>query len=113
MTKHDELEMSEVNMSKQMKRYDQWIDHENDWVFGEKTDGEYVKYDHVLPLIEALKFYASGDYWSHAQPGSTTYSVVDEEDLGDGSFQLNEHTDDDKVGGKKAREALSTFGMGE
>ncbi len=79
----------------------------------EKENGKFVKFSDVEHLIEALKFYASGDHWHHTHPGSTTYSVVDGQDLGDGSFQLNEHTDDDKVGGKKAREALSTIGMGE
>ena len=98
-------------MNNRLKRYDFY--NPGSIPLLQVPNGQYVLFSDVEHLIEALKFYASGDYWNHTHPGSTTYSVVDEEDLGDGSFQLNEHTDDDKVGGKKAREALSTIGMGE
>lgn len=56
--------------------------------------------------VEALRFYADGDSWGHESPSSTSYSVIDKEDMGIGEFNLNELTDDDRVGGLRARKFL-------
>jgi hypothetical protein len=56
---------------------------------------------------EIVDFYADADSWGHESPASTTYSVIDRDDLGDGSFQFNEITDDERVGGKRARVYLA------
>lgn len=59
---------------------------------------------------KALEFYADADNWGHISPHEATYSVIDKVDLGKGEFMLNEMTDDDRVGGRKAREVLKGGG---
>lgn len=56
-------------------------------------------------MREALSFYASGDNWGHKHKDSCDYVVI-LEDQGDGEFQFNSITDDEWVGGKRARQAL-------
>lgn len=58
-------------------------------------------------LVEALEFYADSNYWGHVSPEEATYSTIDKIDLGKGDFMLNEMVDDERVGGRRAREALS------
>lgn len=83
----------------------------------EDTNGDYVEYSAYLELQkkceelevklesarEVIGFYASSDNWNHVSQKEATYSVIDKEDLGVGEFQLNSMTDDDRVGGLKAR----------
>lgn len=56
-------------------------------------------------MREALSFYASGDNWGHKHKDSCDYVVI-LEDQGDGEFQFNSITDDEWVGGKRARQAI-------
>ena len=56
--------------------------------------------------VKVIEFYADGDSWGHESPSSTSYSVIDKEDMGIGEFNLNELTDDDRVGGLRARKFL-------
>jgi len=56
--------------------------------------------------VEAMEFYASGDYWGYEHPSSDIFNSIDSRDLGIGDFQLSEDADDDGVGGRTAREAL-------
>lgn len=57
-------------------------------------------------LRDACEFYASDQQWNCTQKQITTYDTIGKDDLGIGDFQLIEGVDDDRVGGKKAREAL-------
>lgn len=59
---------------------------------------------------EALEFYASGDSWGHLNQDSIEYYIVDISDSGTGEFDLNSITDDNRVGGRRAREALKDEG---
>lgn len=63
-------------------------------------------------LIETLKFYADGDNWGHIAPDKVDYRVIEESDFGIGEFQLTELTDDEWVGGRRAREVLAKFSKG-
>lgn len=56
-------------------------------------------------MREALSFYASGNNWHHKHKDSCDYVVI-VDDQGDGEFQFNSITDDEWVGGKRARQAL-------
>lgn len=60
--------------------------------------------------IESLKFYADSDSWGHESSISATYSVIGKEDLGNGDFQLSDIVDDERVGGRLARETLKELG---
>lgn len=64
-------------------------------------------------LIKALEFYASADNWNHISPTEATYSVISKEDLGAGEFKFTEDVDDERVGGKTARQAIAEFKNGE
>lgn len=57
-------------------------------------------------LRKACEFYASSDQWNCTKEQLTTYNTIDKDDLGIGDFQFACDVDDDRVGGKKAREAL-------
>lgn len=57
-------------------------------------------------LMKACEFYASSDQWNCTKEQLTTYNTIDKDDLGIGDFQFACDVDDDRVGGKKAREAL-------
>lgn len=52
---------------------------------------------------EVIKFYSDSDNWEHKSPSQADYVVV-LDDSGTGEFQLNHMTDDDRVGGRRARE---------
>lgn len=56
-------------------------------------------------MREALSFYASGNNWHHKHKDSCDYVVI-VDDQGDGEFQFNSITDDEWVGGKRARQAI-------
>ncbi len=56
--------------------------------------------------VKVIEFYGDGDSWGHESPSSTSYSVIDKEDMGIGEFHLNELTDDYRVGGLRARKFL-------
>lgn len=62
--------------------------------------------DFKSKALEVIEFYADGDSWGHESPSSTSYSVIDTTDMGNGDFDLNEITDDNGVGGLKARKFL-------
>lgn len=63
-------------------------------------------------MRQALSFYASGNNWHHKHKDSCDYVVI-VDDQGDGEFQFNSITDDEWVGGKRARQALKdTEGVG-
>ena len=53
---------------------------------------------------KVIEFYADGDNYGHISPEIATYSVIDASDLGDGDFMLNDSVDDERVGGKRARQ---------
>ena len=57
-------------------------------------------------LRSVCEFYASSDQWNCTKEQLTTYNTIDKDDLGVGEFQFACDVDDDRVGGKKAREAL-------
>lgn len=67
-------------------------------------------FDQNKLLKEALKFYAHSDNWNHINTKTATYAIINEQDLGDGSFQFNDITDDERVGGKLARQTLKKIG---
>ena len=76
----------------------------------EDVDGEYVKFEDYEKLQaqleraeEVIKFYSDSDNWEHKSPSQADYVVV-LDDSGTGEFQLNHMTDDDRVGGRRARE---------
>ena len=58
-------------------------------------------------MRSAVEFYASADVWQHVAPEKAKWSVIEDDDLGDGDFDFNEITDDMSVGGKRARQALA------
>ena len=60
-------------------------------------------------MREALEFYSDSDNWGHTSPGCATYDRIDEKDFGAGNFEIGHNVDDDRVGGRKAREALAKF----
>lgn len=47
-------------MTQKLKRYQYILDYDSTRLEDSET-GEYVKYEDILPLIEALKFYDSND----------------------------------------------------
>ena len=57
--------------------------------------------------IGALKFYADVENWecTGAKPG--IYASIVGDDFGNGSFDFNDITNDEGVGGKLARETLA------
>ena len=55
---------------------------------------------------EALEFYADIENWHSLTTESIKYHKIDIQDVGNGGFDNGYGTDDDNVGGKKAREAL-------
>lgn len=101
-------------MTQKLKRYQVDFFYRNgeaDYHMKQVDFGPYVLYSDVVPLIEALKFYADSDHWNHISPVEATYSVIDKKDLGIGDFPLNEITDDERVGGLLARQALASVGV--
>lgn len=64
-------------------------------------------------LIKALKFYADGDNWGYIAPDKVDYRVIEKSDFGIGEFQLTELTDDEWVGGRRAREVLEKYQNGD
>ena len=60
--------------------------------------------------LEALKFYGDADNYGHVNAQSLKYIVLNEDDMGNGEFQLNSITDDEGVGGKLARQTLKELG---
>lgn len=56
-----------------------------------------------------LSWYASVDNWHHKNFESVEYILINEEDMGVGDFQFNEITDDEWVGGKRAREVMQKY----
>ena len=64
-------------------------------------------------LKETLKFYADGDNWEHVAPDKVDYRVIEKSDFGTGEFQLTELTDDEWVGGRRAREVLAKYQKGD
>lgn len=53
---------------------------------------------------KVIEFYADGYNYEHISPEIATYSVIDVSDLGAGDFMLNDSVDDERVGGKRARQ---------
>lgn len=70
-----------------------------------KEENEKLKKSREV-LRDACEFYASDQQWSCTQKQITTYDTIGKDDLGIGDFELIKGVDDDRVGGKKAREAL-------
>ena len=64
----------------------------------QKTREQLEKAENVI------EFYADGDNYGHISPEIATYSVIDASDLGAGDFMLNDSVDDERVGGKRARQ---------
>ena len=77
----------------------------NDEITKMKEENEKLKKSHEV-LRKACEFYASSDQWNCTKEQLTTYNTIDKDDLGIGDFQFTCDVDDDRVGGKKAREAL-------
>jgi len=88
-----------------MKELSQKPDYEMMWKVECELNKELQEQNKILK--EALEFYADGDNYGHINPEVATYSVIDNCDLGVGDFMLNETVDDERVGGKRAREALA------
>lgn len=88
-----------------MSRKDGKCIHEDYAIRAEKKIEKLQEQNKILK--EALEFYADGDNYGHISPEVATYSVIDNCDLGVGDFMLNETVDDERVGGKRAREALA------
>lgn len=88
-----------------MKELSQKPDYEMMWNI-ECELNKKLQEQHKI-MKEALEFYADGDNYGHISPEVATYSVIDNCDLGVGDFMLNETVDDERVGGKRAREALA------
>ena len=83
----------------------------------EDSLGDYVKYDDYeklkaqLEKAEAvIEFYSDSDNWEHKSPVQADYVVI-LDDSGTGEFQLNHMTDDDRVGGRRAREYFKEKGQ--
>lgn len=56
---------------------------------------------------EALRFYADSDNWGRCPTKGINYrEMLDDSDIGDGSFMISETVDDNRVAGKLARKAL-------
>lgn len=65
---------------------------------------EYEKLKAQLEKAESvIDFYSDSDNWEHKSPVQADYVVI-LDDSGTGEFQLNHMTDDDRVGGRRARE---------
>ena len=64
-------------------------------------------------MREALEFYADLDSWHHLTTESTKYYKIDLSDVGNGDFDNGNGTDDDNVGGKRARLALEEIKNGK
>lgn len=77
----------------------------NNFIKALQDDNERLKKQNEK-YREALEFYASGDSWGHLNQDSIEYYIVDISDSGTGEFDLNSITDDNRVGGRRAREAL-------
>lgn len=69
---------------------------------------DYIKKqdEQIKIMREVLEFYADLDSWNHLTTESTKYYKIDLSDVGNGDFDNGNGTDDDNVGGKRAREAL-------
>ena len=57
-------------------------------------------------LRRAVEFYSDEQQWNCTPEKLTTYNTIGKDDLGIGDFHLTKDVDDDRVGGKKAREAI-------
>lgn len=70
---------------------------------------EYAAFEKLKKQNEimrnALEFYADVENWHHISPDIAKYTVI-ANDEGYGEFQFNSFTDDFRVGGKRARQAL-------
>ena len=74
---------------------------------------EYEKLKAQLEKCEAvIDFYSDSDNWGHKSPVQADYVVI-LDDSGTGEFQLNHMTDDDRVGGRRAREYFKEINKGE
>lgn len=81
--------------------------------FGKMTIPSYVFTELISnyeKAVEALKFYGDSDNYGHVSAESLKYIVLNENDMGKGEFQLSERVDDDRVGGKLARQTLKELG---
>ena len=85
----------------------------------EDSLGDYVKYSDYQKLKVQLEkceavidFYSDSDNWGHKSPVQADYVVI-LDDSGTGEFQLNHMTDDDRVGGRRAREYFKEINKGE
>lgn len=88
-----------------MRELSQKPDYEMMWKVECELNKELQEKNKIM--LEALEFYADGDNYGHINPEIATYSVIDNCDLGVGDFMLNETVDDERVGGRRAREALA------
>lgn len=78
-------------------------------VFKDAVENEITKLKKSREVLrKACEFYASSDQWNCTKEKITTYDKIDDIDLGNGEFYFNYITDDDRVGGKKAREAIKS-----
>lgn len=71
---------------------------------------DYEKLKAQLEKAEdVIDFYSDSDNWGHKSPVQADYVVI-LDDSGTGEFQLNHMTDDDRVGGRRAREYFKEKG---
>lgn len=74
---------------------------------------DYEKLKAQLEKAEdVIDFYSDSDNWEHKSPIQADYVVI-LDDSGTGEFQLNHMTDDDRVGGRRAREYFKEINKGE
>lgn len=62
----------------------------------------------VEGLVKALEFYGDADSWGHISKDVAQYVVI-QDDEGNGDFQFNDITDDFRVGGLRARQAIAEY----
>ena len=110
------LESEIVSPKKQLEKSTEMIGHvvyDYERLISSKVDKietleqELQKTRERLEIAEkVIEFYADGDNYGHISPEIATYSVIDVSDLGAGDFMLNDSVDDERVGGKRARQYL-------
>jgi len=94
-----ELELLKLERDEFKKYSTVWFDKKNELQQElQKTREQLEKAENVI------EFYADGDNYGHISPEIATYSVIDASDLGAGDFMLNDSVDDERVGGKRARQ---------
>ena len=93
--------MSEVKRYEYNNFTEQLEEHEQGYYV---LHSDYEKLKAQLEKAESvIDFYSDSDNWEHKSPAQADYVVI-LDDSGTGEFQLNHMTDDDRVGGRRARE---------